>query len=381
MADQNNEFYADELVAPAWLNTELLRQVLAKYKNTEELDVIDFKISPATKKGDHYASVMFRVAVDYTTEKGKDFISLIVKTMPELDGFKKDQLGESHIFQTEIGMYTEILPKFEAVLREAGDNTSLCVPCIYHSLEPRQVMIFVDLVPLGYTLVRDREPSLEEIECAYKKLSKWHAVSYKLYQEDPNMFEKFKYSIMELPKIMDDPFMHGIDYFIRMLDEVPDLRVYKSKFEKIRENYMVTFRDSFVEHRENLQENAYYLLCHGDLNIKNMMFKENIFEGGVEDCMLLDFQMSNVGPMPNDILYSIYQLLSAEQRQNFLGRLITKYFTTFTETLKKINFQGEFPLFAEFKRQMFRHRYMGKFGLDLYLQKHYINKKNYILLF
>lgn len=136
MADQNNEFYTDELVAPAWLNTELLRQVLAKYKNTEELDVIDFKISPATKKGDHYDSVMFRVAVDYTTEKGKDFISLIVKTMPELDGFKKDQLGESHIFQTEIGMYTEILPKFEAVLREAGDNTSLCVPCIYHSLEP-----------------------------------------------------------------------------------------------------------------------------------------------------------------------------------------------------------------------------------------------------
>lgn len=54
-------------------------------------------------KGDHYASVMFRVAVEYKTQAdNKASKSLIIKTMPELEDFKKEQLDESHIFQTGI---------------------------------------------------------------------------------------------------------------------------------------------------------------------------------------------------------------------------------------------------------------------------------------
>lgn len=122
-----------------------------------------------------------------------------------------------------------------------------------------------------------------------------------------------------------------------MLDEVPDLRVFKPKFEKIRKK-KVTFRDSSVEHRENRQENEYYLLCHGDLNIKNIMFKENIFDGG---------------------LYA------------YRFSLVKQYFTILSETLKKMNFQDEIPLFAEFEKQFFRHRNMGTLGFLLVLIKTY----------
>ncbi|KAH8399663.1 hypothetical protein KR215_011534 [Drosophila sulfurigaster] len=184
---------------------------------------------------------MFRVVVEYTNKQGNASKSLIVKTMPQVEGFKKEQLNESHIFRTEIGMYTEVLPKFEAVLREAGDNTSLCVRCIYHSLEPQQVMIFDDLVPLGYIVVRDREPTMEEVRLAFSKLAKWHAVSFKMLKDQPEVFQKFKYSLMELPKITEDPFMYGIDFFIRMLDEVPDLKGYKPSLERIRENLVENF--------------------------------------------------------------------------------------------------------------------------------------------
>ncbi|XP_032579546.1 uncharacterized protein LOC116801819 [Drosophila sechellia] len=89
--------------------------------------------------------------------------------MPEQEGPKKDMLSNSPIFKTEILMYSKALPELERILREAGDTTNLYVPYIYHSLEPHQVMIFEDLVPQGYTVIRDRFVNKEELKNAYFK--------------------------------------------------------------------------------------------------------------------------------------------------------------------------------------------------------------------
>lgn len=80
-------------------------------------------------------------------------------------------------------MYSKALPELERILREAGDTTKLYAPCIYHSLEPHQVMIFEDLVPQGYTVIRDRYPNKEELQKAFFKLAKWHAASMKVLNE------------------------------------------------------------------------------------------------------------------------------------------------------------------------------------------------------
>jgi len=174
------QFNDDELEAPAWLNPQFIGEILSAYEEAPELKVIDLKITPASFQGDHYASVMFRTTAEYTTSKGKFSKPLIIKTMPEQEGHKKDMLSESHIFETEIGMYCQVLPEFERILREAGDNTKLFVPCIYHSLDPRRVMIFEDLVPQGYSVIRDRPVAVEELKTAFSKLAKWHAVSMKV---------------------------------------------------------------------------------------------------------------------------------------------------------------------------------------------------------
>ncbi|EDX14401.1 GD21208 [Drosophila simulans] len=143
------QFNADELEAPAWLNAQFITDVLRTYEKCPDLQVTDLKITPASAQGDHYASVMFRTTAEYTTSMGKFCKPLIIKTMPEQEGHKKDMLSDSHFFSTEIKAYTTALPEFERILREAGDGTKLFVPCVYHSLEPRQVIIFEDLVPQG----------------------------------------------------------------------------------------------------------------------------------------------------------------------------------------------------------------------------------------
>ncbi|SPP84313.1 Hypothetical predicted protein [Drosophila guanche] len=176
-------FNTDELVAPEWLNVEFITKVLSEHEQAVELKVTDMRFSPASAKGDHSASIMFRAKVEYTTRKGASTKSLIIKTMPEQEGHKKEMLNESPIFKTETGMYSTVLPEFERILREAGDYDKLYVDCIYHSLKPRQVMIFEDLVEMGYLVIRDREVSLEEVRSVYSKLAKFHVASMKVQQE------------------------------------------------------------------------------------------------------------------------------------------------------------------------------------------------------
>lgn len=187
-AENNENFNADELVAPEWLNTQFLTEVLSDHEKAPELKVLKIHISPASAKGDHYASVMFRTNVTYTTQKGEFSKSLIIKTMPEIEGHKKEMLSDSHLFKTEIGMYSKALPKFEEILKASGDETKLCAECLYYSLEPRQLMIFEDLIPQGYVVVRDREATTDELHAAYTKLAKIHAVSFHLLNDVGNKY-------------------------------------------------------------------------------------------------------------------------------------------------------------------------------------------------
>ncbi|KAH8414019.1 hypothetical protein KR222_001935, partial [Zaprionus bogoriensis] len=341
----------DELEALEWLNSEFFSEVLRQHEKAPELILKDLKLSPASAQGDHYASVMFRASVEYATSKGTYKMSLILKTMPEKGGRKKQMIDNSHVFRTEIEMYTKVLPKFEAVLRTAGDETRLCVPCIYHSLKPRQVIVFDDLVAQGYTVIRDRSASLEEIKTALEKLAKWHAVSHKLFEEQPELFGQLQYDLSTLPNILNQSFLtNGLPNFIYMLNEVESLQKYKKYFDSMRTNLIQKWADALGEFRKNPKEHTFYVLCHGDFHIRNLMFNQ-------KDSMLLDFQLSHVGPMVNDFLYAMYMFFGPEERGKYRDELILYYLEILTDTLKNIGYQGKAPSSEEFQNQLLDMRY------------------------
>ncbi|XP_034664622.1 uncharacterized protein LOC117898990 [Drosophila subobscura] len=369
MTTENLEqFNADELEAPAWLNASYLETILITYENAPELKVTDLKISPASAQGDHYASVMFRTTVEYTTRNGASTKSLIVKTMPEQEGHKKDMMSESYFFKTEIGMYCKALPEFERILKQAGDDTQLCVPCIYHSLEPRQVMIFEDLVPQGYTVIRDRPLREEELCRAFSKLAKWHAVSMKILNEQPDFLKEFQYGVGEMPHLMSDPFITtAMPPFIEMLERWPELRKYKPYFEKIKDTYLDTVKCILQEYRKDPQADGYYVLCHGDFHLRNMMFRNNKETGDSEDVMLVDFQLSNTCPIAVDLIYSIHMLMEPEQRWNHGEKLINYYFSVLVDTLKKVGYKGAMPTQEKLWQQIYRLKYYDLFLMFTFL--------------
>ncbi|KAH8359986.1 hypothetical protein KR093_009929, partial [Drosophila rubida] len=362
----------DELEALEWLNTEFFTQILIEYENAPELIINNLKLSPASAQGDHFASVMFRAFVEYTTANGLSSKSLIVKTMPEQGGQKKAMIEDSYIFHTEIAMYTKVLPKFEEILRNVGDNTSLFAPCIYQSLEPRQVMVFDDLVPQGYQVIRDRSAKIEEIHAALEKLAKWHAVSQKLISEQPQLFDNLRYNLSTLPNFLNQSFLtNALPNFIYMLHEVESLQKYKKHFEGMRGNLIQRWADSLQEYRKNQQKDGYYVLCHGDFHIRNLMFKQN-------SCMFIDFQLSHVGPLVNDFLYAMYMFFGPEERGKRRDELIMHYLSTFADTLNKINCLKEAPSFEEFQRQLTDNKYNEFMLLTTFLPIQISSRKNAI---
>ncbi|XP_052846969.1 uncharacterized protein LOC128258956 [Drosophila gunungcola] len=356
------QFNDDELEAPSWLNAQFIGDVLRTYEKAPELTVTDLKITPASAQGDHYASVMFRTTAKYTTSKGVFSKPLIIKTMPEQEGHKKDMLAESHLFSTEIGAYTKALPEFERILLAAGDDTKLYVPCIYHNLKPRQVMIFEDLVPQGYSVIRNRPVTLEELKKVFSKLAKWHAVSMKVMNEQPDFLKEFRYGLIEMPTLMTDPMVTtGMENFLNMLDKIPELTKYKPHFEKIKIDYLQRMSDVMQEYRKNFQSDGYYVMSHGDFHLRNMMFK------GDNDVMFVDFQICNLCPSTVDLTYSIYMLMEPEQRWDLGKDLINYYFSVLEDTLKKVGYKAEMPTQSGLWKQIHRHKYYDFFLMSTFL--------------
>lgn len=118
-------FNKDEMHAPEWMDNAFFEKVLKQSENDSGLTVSENKIIPGTKPGDHFASIIFRVTVSYTS-RGKDHeVSLIIKTIPEQEGLKRDLLKGGEIFETETTMYQTVIPEMIQLLRSVGDNTEL----------------------------------------------------------------------------------------------------------------------------------------------------------------------------------------------------------------------------------------------------------------
>lgn len=125
MAENYN---TDELEPPTWMDKQFFERALRSYVHDNGVLVKNFESKPATKVGDHFASIMFRVKIEYDSPKYKktsEKIQVIVKTMPITEGMKAEFLKDSPAFKIETKMYAKVLPEMERVLRNAGDNILL----------------------------------------------------------------------------------------------------------------------------------------------------------------------------------------------------------------------------------------------------------------
>ncbi|XP_023293690.2 uncharacterized protein LOC111676912 [Lucilia cuprina] len=364
----------DELVAPSWINKEFLQKVLSEYEHDEDIEIVEFDMSPASLKGDHYASIMFRCKVTYRFCKTSSVMkrSMIIKTLPVEESIKREMLMQSRIFETEIDMYSRTLPRIEKILADCGEPTRLAAEIIYHSLEPHKVIILEDLCEAGYDTVRGRYLNEDEIKAVYRKIAKLHAVSYMLgHSEDVRDREevtKYQDGIFSTSMVMENDLMaNGIKFFLDMLSKHEEFKVYYEKVKAMLPKLAKTCKDLYKAYtNNNSPDNGdIFVLNHGDFHMKNLMFKFSK-KNHMEDIIMVDYQISCYAPSNIDIIYSQYMMLSLELRLK-RHELSQYYFEEFLKILKKIGYSGEMPLYSNFQISGLKYRHFAIFLLSTFL--------------
>jgi len=111
---------------PSWMDQEFFEKVIRHAEKDPKAEVFEFEVTPATKPGDNFASAVYRGLIKYKSKYTIEVksLSVIMKVEadfpPEMKGFK-----ESSFFNTEIEMYSKVLPDIEALWQSIGDKEIL----------------------------------------------------------------------------------------------------------------------------------------------------------------------------------------------------------------------------------------------------------------
>lgn len=102
--------------------------------------MLQHSLVSATKPGDNFASIALRLRATYSTKGTEKTQSFIVKIEAYKEGFQKDAVSERVLFETEIAMYTHILPEMQRLIHEIDPKETLAppwafiIPLLFNSL-------------------------------------------------------------------------------------------------------------------------------------------------------------------------------------------------------------------------------------------------------
>ncbi|XP_075145401.1 uncharacterized protein LOC142220259 [Haematobia irritans] len=314
---------------------------------------------PASMKGDHYASIMFRCKVEYyiCADVSVKHMSFIIKTLPLEEGMKREMLMETKLFETEIAMYTEVLPRIEKILLESGEPTKMSAGIIYHCLEPHKVIVLEDLCQSGYDTVRGRFLTENEIKAVYSKLAKLHAVSYVLGKsENHEVVTKYQDGFMNCSvAFLKDLLPNGMRNLLNTLASHDEFSLYFEKIKLMQPEMEKACKDLFNAYTLNNGQGDIFVLNHGDFHMKNLMFKFNQ-DNQMEDIIMVDYQISCFAPSIIDLIYSQYMMLSPELRRR-RNEFMQYYFSEFLQVLRTINYEGAMPKYSQFQMTSLKYRH------------------------
>lgn len=344
-----------EIFPPDWMDDKFFQDALRNGLKKKDLILTECVVLPATAVGDNYASQMFRIRSKLKEgEKSeiKEF-SFIVKTFPLGKFAEKMHLGE--FFDKESRMFTKTLPKTHELLVKAyPGHERLFAQCYHAQGAPNNAIVLEDLRKIDFTLGdRFGGVDLDHSLLVVRQLAKQHAASHIILQTDPEEAKFYDESLWtprfeETIKNMMGNAVTYIANYVRDWKDLPGHDRYYEKLIQLQENIMQVVFDSYVRDDEEVN-----VILHGDCWTNNMMFRydENHKVNAVKFC---DLQLSCHNTPALDLNYYIFS--SSKCRFTHLDVLLEAYYESFTETLKRLNYELKKPFSLEILKKNFHKR-------------------------
>lgn len=318
-----------ELIVAARLSSHDISEILkgafnkdAKYLSHRILRLSD---KPIGYLGDHYL-LLILLEFNGLKEEKNFFLKIIPKHVEK----RMEYLGETRMFQKEIGLYQALLPR----LISLGTVQQWAPRCYFARDED-----FIVLENLkGYSVINSKDLVFdkEQIILAAKTLGIFHASSVVLEEQTKmKIVDLYPEVLIEnaYPRDESNVRRRGLEKAIEVLKElIKRIPKYQkaTNLKEILESFGKCVRRiyDFVEPSKKYRN----VVNHGDLWLNNFMFKE--LDGKVSSCKFVDFQLARYCPPAMDLCSLVIINSFKELREKNIIEIIDSYYESFQIELK-----------------------------------------------
>lgn len=346
------------LDAPEWLTEAYLQDALRKYYNDRKIRINWVKVNPALGKGENYGGVLTRVKAQFTRSDGSAQLGhYIVKSTFEGNEFAQNTMEPYDIFNREMEIYEQVLPKLKALLREIGDTEQIFAETMAVDVD-NSSLIFEDLNARGFTMP-DRLKGLDMkiTRLVLRKLAKMHATSAVMNERENHILEGYDRGFFNRYTDNYAPAFVGMfQAATRCVAQWPGYEKYAAKMETLVPIYMELGKRIF-----DISPGHINVLAHGDLWTNNVLVNYDKESGEPLDAIIIDFQYTAWGSPALDLFYFLNTSLEFDLHKSHQEELIAYYFGIFSETLKKLKYQAPVPSLHRFHQQLLQKKFYGEF--------------------
>lgn len=321
-----------------------LIDLLNKIAKQEGFTDYKFDVSAGSNHADGFLAVIKRVIVSGTRNGKASELPLICKLMPTSKA-RREQFNSDAVFIREAFMYSKLLPIFAEFQKEKGLNLkeSFCeYPKCYGTLDDKQndhfVIVLEDLKASGYLLFDKLRPAdFNHVKLFAESLGKFHAVSFALKDQRPEVFAEFKplkdvfvQQLIDKPEEMGQMFAFFFDKAIGALkpEDTAEIKAMTELKANVMEELKATGSGEAAE--------PFSIVNHGDCWNNNMMYVYGNESDVPANISLLDFQISRYSSPALDLVYFLFSSTDKRLRDNYYTEVLQLYHNALTTNLTKM---------------------------------------------
>ncbi|XP_055844847.1 uncharacterized protein LOC129911164 [Episyrphus balteatus] len=308
---------------------------------TFRFKIVSARCSPGSSSGDNYMSVVKRIVlIGRDSDENEKNTSLIVKR--QIASLSRRELYRcDEAFGNEISAFNEVVP-----LLERQTTSGLIFPRCYFagSDEAGDIIVLEDLKEQNFSM-RNRLHGLDFEHCklVMEELARLHAASIGAKRAD---FYEFRSKMECLRDIVYCE--EAREFYKNVLDSAIDEAVNSLRtsntdgclteairlieilrptlFEKLKANISSQMAPNTV-------------ICHGDLWINNMMFKDENATGKPIAVRFFDLQAMRYTSPVFDILHFLYTSTKRDMRDVYLAKILETYCNRVNMLIDQQNYQ------------------------------------------
>lgn len=199
----------------------------------------------------------------------------------------------------------------------------------------------------GYELGPRLTLRIDQLEAMCNVLGPFHAVGHATRILQPQVHERLRAGLVELPFIFEAGqsnlyaafYRAAFDRFYQFYDRQREQLTQDPRFADALERMRARFFADPLQMLENIRttslDSHFATFLHGDFNRNNVLFHEND-EGQVDNIKMIDFQEMRYGTIAIDLSFFLYMNTPSAGRNEIFPKLLRRYHTRMYEMLELV---------------------------------------------